>query len=163
MCFEFRDGKFVQNVGTELPELEFIDFTTDVDPAAACRRWIDEARERVLPHEGPLIGAAVLVDRTDSFVVYACFHHAVGDAWGINLALNQVLREDVSNAEIGGDNDSQMPKYVDFVRAEGEYRASPEWAADRKYFVETFRNVEPALFARRGSLQNRRRQPTPYG
>ena len=158
LCFEFRDGKFVQHVGTELPELEFIDFTTDVDPAAACRRWIDEARERVLPHEGPQIGAAVLVDRTDSFVVYACFHHAVGDAWGINLALNQVLREYVSNAEIGGDNDSQMPKYVDFVRAEGEYRASPEWAADRKYFVETFRNVEPALFARRGSLQNRRRQ-----
>ena len=29
--------------GTELPELEFVDFTGDADPAAACRRWIDEA------------------------------------------------------------------------------------------------------------------------
>jgi acyl transferase domain-containing protein/NADPH:quinone reductase-like Zn-dependent oxidoreductase/acyl carrier protein len=158
LCFEFRDGEFVQHVGTELPGLEFIDFTSDVDPAAACRRWIDEASERVLPHEGPLIRAAVLVDRTDSFVVYACFHHAVGDAWGINLALNQVLKEYVSEAAISGDNDFQMPKYVDFVRAEREYRASPDWAADRKYFVETYRDVEPALFARRGSLHSRRRR-----
>ena len=91
--FEFRDGEFVQHVGTELPELEFVDFTGDADPAAACRRWIDEASERVLPLDGPLTRAAVLVDRTDSFLVYACFHHAVGDAWGINLALSQVLNE----------------------------------------------------------------------
>ena len=80
--FEFRDGVFVQHVGTELPELEFVDFTGDADPAAACRRWIDEASEQVLPLDGPLTRAAVLVDRTDSFLVYACFHHAVGDAMG---------------------------------------------------------------------------------
>ena len=51
--FEFRNGEFVQRVGTELPELEFVDFTGDADPAAACRRWIDEASEHVLPHRRP--------------------------------------------------------------------------------------------------------------
>ena len=41
--FELRDGEFVQHVGSDLPELEFVDFTGDADPAAACGRWIDEA------------------------------------------------------------------------------------------------------------------------
>ena len=156
--FEFRDGEFVQHVGTELPELEFVDFTGDADPAAACRRWIDEASERVLPQEGTLTRAAVLVDRTDSFLVYACFHHAVADAWGINLALSQMLNEYVSEADTSSDNDVEMPRYVDFVRAEREYRASPDWAADREYFVEKYRDVEPALFARSGSVRSRRRR-----
>ena len=156
--FEFRDSEFVQQVGTEPPELESVDFTGDADPAAACRRWIDEASERVLPLDGALTRAAVLVDRTDSFLVYACFHHAVADAWGINLALSQMLTEYVSEADTSSDNDVEAPRYVDFVRAEREYRASPEWAADREYFVETYRDVEPALFARSGSVGSRRRR-----
>jgi acyl transferase domain-containing protein/NADPH:quinone reductase-like Zn-dependent oxidoreductase/NADP-dependent 3-hydroxy acid dehydrogenase YdfG/acyl carrier protein len=156
--FEFRDGEFIQHVGTELPELELVDFTGDADPAAACRRWIDEASERVLPLGGPLTRAAVLIDRTDSFLVYACFHHAVGDAWGINLVLSQMLNEYASESDTSSDNDVAMPKYLDFVRAEREYRGSPEWAADREYFVEKYRDVEPALFARSGSVRSRRRQ-----
>lgn len=158
LCFEFRDGEFVQHVGTELPELEFVDFTGDDDPAAACRRWIDEAGARVLPHEGPLTHAAVLVDRTDSFLVYGCFHHAMGDAWGINVALSQILKEYVSEADTSSDNDVEMPKYMDFVRAEREYRASADWMADREYFVERYRDVEPALFTRNGSVRSRRRR-----
>ena len=156
--FEFRDGEFVQHLGTELPELEFVDFTGDDEPAAACARWIDEASECVLPLQGPLTRAAILVDRPDSFLVYACFHHAVADAWGINLALSQVLKEYASEADTSSDNDFDMPSYLDFVRAEREYRASPDWAADRDYFVQKYRDVEPALFARRGSLRSRRRR-----
>nr|WP_264956301.1 SDR family NAD(P)-dependent oxidoreductase [Mycobacterium kiyosense] len=155
--FELRGGEFVQVVGAELPELEVIDFTGDADPAAACRRWIEEATERVLPLEGPLIRAAVLIDRTDSFLVYACLHHAVGDAWGINLALSQVLKEYVSRTDTSSDSDVEMPRYVDFVRTEREYRASPEWAADREFFLQKYRDIEPALFARNGSLCSRRR------
>jgi polyketide synthase 7 len=156
--FEFRDGEFVQHVGTELPELEFIDFTGDADPAVACRRWIDEASARVLPLNGPLSRAAVLVDRTDSFVVYACFHHAVADAWGINLALSQMLNDYVSQADTSSDHDVEAPRYVEFVRTEREYRASPDWEADRDYFLEEYRDVEPALFARSGSVRSRRRR-----
>jgi acyl transferase domain-containing protein/NADPH:quinone reductase-like Zn-dependent oxidoreductase/acyl carrier protein/NADP-dependent 3-hydroxy acid dehydrogenase YdfG len=156
--FELRDGEFVQRVGTELPELEFVDFTGDVDPEAACRCWIDEASERLLPLDGPLTRVAVLADRTDSFLVYGCFHHAVGDAWGINLALSQVLNEYASGIGTGSDNDVEMPRYVDFVRAEREYRGSPDWAGDREYFVENYRDVEPALFARSGSVRSRHRR-----
>jgi polyketide synthase 12 len=156
--FEFRDGEFVQYVGTDLPELEFVDLTGDADPAAACKRWLDEASQRVLPHDGPLTRAAVLVDRADSFLVYACFHHAVGDAWGTNLALSQVLKEYVSEADLGVDDDLEMPRYVDFIRAERDYRRSPAWMADREYFVEKYRDAEPALFARSGSIRSRCRR-----
>jgi polyketide synthase 12 len=154
--FDYRDGEFIQHVGHEVPELEYLDFTGDANPAAACRRWIDEAGGRVLPYAGPLTRAAVLVDRTDSFMVLACFHHAVGDAWGINLALSQVLNEYASGVDSSREVDA--PSYLDFVRAEREYRRSPEWAADREYFVENYRNVEPALFTRSGSVRSRRRK-----
>ena len=70
-----------------------------------CRRWIDEAGRRVLPLEGPLTRAAVLVDRRDSFVVYACLHHAIGDAWGINLALSQMLNYYVSDIDTAVDDE----------------------------------------------------------
>jgi polyketide synthase 7 len=50
-----------------------------------------------------------------------------------------------------------MPSYLDFVRAEGEYRRSPEWVTDREYFVTKYRDVEPALFARSSSVRSRRR------
>jgi polyketide synthase 7 len=156
--FELRDGEFVQRVGTELPEPAFVDFTGDADPEAACRRWIDEASERVLPLDGPLTHAAVLVDRTDSFLVYACFHHAVGDGWSVNLAMSQLFNEYASGVDAGSNNDVEMPSYLDFVRAEGEYRGSPDWAADREYFVAKYRDVEPALFARSGSVRSRRRR-----
>jgi non-ribosomal peptide synthetase component F len=51
-----------------------------------------------------------------------------------------------------------MPSYLDVVRAERAYHHSPDWVADRDYFVEEFRDVEPALFARTGSMRSRRRQ-----
>ncbi len=156
--FEVRNGEFVQRVGTELPELEFVDFTGDVDPEAACRHWIDAAGERVLPYDGPLTCVAVLVDRTDSFLVYGCFHHAVGDGWSVNLAMGQLYSEYVSGVFAGDDEDVQSPSYLDVVRAEREYRYSPDWAADREYFVERYRDVVPALFARSGSVRSRRRQ-----
>jgi acyl transferase domain-containing protein/NADPH:quinone reductase-like Zn-dependent oxidoreductase/acyl carrier protein len=156
--FELRDGEFVQRVDTELPELEFVDFTGDVNPEGACQRWIDEASKRVLPLDGPLTRVAVIVDRTDSFLVYGCFHHAVGDAWGMNLALSQLLNAYASGVDASGDDDVEIPRYVDFVHAERVYRDSPYWAADREYFVGEFRDVEPALFARSGSVRSRRRQ-----
>jgi polyketide synthase 12 len=155
--FDLRDGEYVQRIGSNLPEFEVVDVTGDPDPAAACNRWLAEASECVLPQEGPLTRAAVVVDRPDSFVVYACFHHAVADAWGINLALRQMLNDYASDADHDARDDVEPASYLDFLRAERHYRASTDWAADRGYFVEKYRDVEPALFARSGSIRSRRR------
>jgi polyketide synthase 12 len=156
--FELRDGEFVQHVGTELPEPDFLDFTGDADPEAACRHWTDETSRRVLPLDGPLSHTAVLVDRTDSFLMYACFHHAVGDGWSVHLAMGQLLNEYMSGVDLDSDDEVEMPSYLDFVRTEGEYRGSPDWEADREYFIANYRDVEPALFARSGSMHSRRRR-----
>ncbi|ORW96735.1 hypothetical protein AWB92_07320 [Mycobacterium sp. IEC1808] len=155
--FEIRDGEFVQRVSTELPEPTLLDFTNDSDPQAACRHWIEEMSRRVLTLDGPLSHTAVLVDRTDSFLIYACFHHAVGDGWSVNLAMSQLLNEYTSGVDLDNDDDVEMPSYLDFVRTESEYRGSRDWEADREYFIANYRHVEPALFARRGSMHSRRR------
>ncbi len=156
--FELRDGEFVQRVGTAIPDLQFVDFTGDVDPQVACQHWINAASASVLPLEGPLTRAAILVDRTDSFLVYGCFHHAVADAWGINVALAQLLNEYTSGVDSNSDDASEVPSYLDFARTEREYRGSPVWKADREHFVEKYRGVEPALFSRSGSMRSRRQQ-----
>jgi acyl transferase domain-containing protein/NADPH:quinone reductase-like Zn-dependent oxidoreductase/acyl carrier protein len=155
--FELRDGDFAQRVGIELPELEYVDFTGDVEPEESCRRWIDEAAEHVLPLDGPLTRVAVLVDRADSFLVYGCFHHAVGDGWSVHLAMSQLYHEYESGISTATADDVPMPSYLDFIRTEREYRNSPDWLADREYFLGEFGDVEPALFARRGSVRTRRR------
>ena len=151
--FELRDNELRQWVGTEAPDIECVDFTGDADPDAACVRWIERAAEEVLPIEGPLTRVAVLVDRPDSFVVYVCFHHAIGDGWGSHLAMSEMLRVYAA----GRDQISRLddaPSYLDVVRAEQDYRASAKWADDRRFFVEGLRDVEPALFARSASVRS---------
>ena len=157
--FEIREGEFVQRVGTELPELEFVDFTGDVDPEAACRRWIDEAGERVLPYDGPLTRVAVLVDRTDSFLVYGCFHHAVGDGWSVNLAMGQLFSEYVSGVFAGDDDDVRVAE-LPGLRARGARipRTRRTGRPIESTSLRRYRDVEPALFARSGSVRSRRRQ-----
>ncbi|WP_202914986.1 MULTISPECIES: type I polyketide synthase [unclassified Mycolicibacterium] len=152
---EFRDGEFVQSLDSAPTDLEFVDFTTDIDPDGACRRWIAQAGEHVLSLNGPLTRAAVLVDRTDSFLVYTCFHHAVADAWGIHLALSQLLNDYLAQADT---SDIEVPAYLDFVRTDHEYRTSPAWTTDREYLAHKYRDVEPALFARNGSVRSRHRR-----
>jgi polyketide synthase 12 len=111
----------------------------------------------MLPPDGPLTRAAVLVDSRDSFLMYTCFHHAVADARGINLALSQVLTDYESLVGTGHDSGNEPPQYADFASAEREYRSSPAWTTDRDYFVENYRDVQPALLTRSGSVHSRRR------
>ena len=89
--------------------------------------------------------------------MYARLHHAVADAWGINLALSQILNSYASGIDTLGDDDEEPPKYLDFIHAEREYRSSPDWIADRQYFITHYRDVDPALFNRSGSVRSRRR------
>lgn len=155
--FEFRDGDVWQRVSSELPELECVDFTGDPNPEAACKHWIERAAEQVLPMDGPLVRAAVLLDRPDSFVVYGCFHHAVGDWWGMNLAMKQLLGEYTAGRREFSRTDG-APSYLDIVRADQDYRSSGAWSEDRRYFVEQLGDAEPALFSRTASVREHRRR-----
>lgn len=156
--FDLHDGELRQRVGADIPELEFVDFTDDPDPEAACRQWIDRAAQQVLPLDGPLTRAAVLVDRPDSFVVFGCFHHAVGDGWGMNLAMSQLFAEYRAGPDTSGHIGPQ-PSYLDIVRDHQAYRNSPDWESDRTYFTDQLRELAPALFPRSaGPAEQRRRR-----
>ena len=72
--------------------------------------------------------------------------------------MSQLFHEYVAGIDVDSDGDAEMPSYLDFVRAEAEYRGSAEWAKDREYFVANYRDLEPALFTRGGSVHSRRRR-----
>ncbi|OBF26996.1 hypothetical protein A5724_02755 [Mycobacterium sp. ACS1612] len=155
--FELRDNELRQWVGTEVPDIEYMDFTAEADPEGASARWIEHAAQAVLPMDGPLTRVAVLVDQPDSFVVYVCFHHAIVDGWGSHLAMAEMLRVYTHGRDEIGKLD-EAHSYLDVVRAEQNYRASDAWADDRRYFVEALRGVEPALFTRSASVREHRRR-----
>ncbi|MBB5167620.1 amino acid adenylation domain-containing protein [Mycobacterium sp. AZCC_0083] len=154
--FELGDDGLRQWLSTLVPELECVDFTGEAVPEASCARWIEQAAEAVLPMDGPLTRFAVLVDRSDSFVIYGCFHHAVGDGWGMSLAMNEILGE-YSAGRDQTIRHHEAPSYLDIVRTEQDYRASAEWTDDRRFFVDGLSDVEPALFARAASVREHRR------
>ena len=154
---EFRDRDVVQRVGLEVSPAEVVDFTDAPDPRAACLDWMRQATDRVMPPDGELAQCAILLDAPDSFVLYGRFHHAVGDGWGMSIALRG-LCADYFAAVSGVETESaRFPSYFDVVQADQRYLGSAEWAADKAYLVDRMRDVLPALFTRTASVASHHR------
>ncbi|WP_417282112.1 amino acid adenylation domain-containing protein [Antrihabitans spumae] len=155
--FEFRDRDVVQYVDSEIAPAEVVDFGTATDPSAASLAWMRERTDEVMPLNGPLAQSAILLDGTDSFVVYCRFHHAVGDGWGMNLTLAQLCADYLAAERGESPDNSPAPSYLDIVDEDQRYRNSPDWTADRAHLLEQFRDVSPALFPRKASVRTHHR------
>ncbi|WP_406238390.1 type I polyketide synthase [Nocardia sp. NBC_01009] len=156
--FEFSEGELRQWVSTETTELQVIDFTTAPNPEAATEEWIRATSSEPLPLEGSLIRWAIIIESTESFVLYGRFHHAIADGYGVNLALAQVYqnytRVGKSSLEV---RTRSNPSYIEAVAADIEYRNSAEWQSHRDYLVEKFSGCEPGLFTRNSIAPSHRR------
>ncbi|WP_311771479.1 non-ribosomal peptide synthetase/type I polyketide synthase [Actinophytocola algeriensis] len=158
--FEVDGDELRQRVRPGYPDVEVVSFLAEPDPKAACLRWIAGTTDTVIPLDGSLAQAVVLVDDTDSLVVYCRFHHAAADAWGINI----VIRE-IREAYRSGDLDTaagRAPSCLDAVRADEEYRRSPDWQADRDALVAAVTPLRPALFARNATVRGHHRRQTSF-
>jgi amino acid adenylation domain-containing protein len=153
---EARGDELFQYVRADFPDVEVVSFRTEPDPRQACRQWIARTTDTVLPLDGPLAHLAILVDDADSLVVYCRFHHVAADAWGINLAI-----DDVCSAYRSGDLGAvaaPAPSCLDVAAADEEYRRSPDWQADRDALVEPAQKLVPALFSRGATVRGQRRR-----
>ncbi|AXU12464.1 non-ribosomal peptide synthetase [Streptomyces clavuligerus] len=138
------------------PDVEVVSFLDAADPRAACQEWIARTTGAVIPLDGPLAQATILVDDADSLIVYCRFHHVAADAWGINLMLREVCGH--YESPLPGQGPAEpAPSCLDTVAADEAYRASADWAADRDALAATVSGLDPALFARTATVAGHRR------
>ncbi|MET7394197.1 amino acid adenylation domain-containing protein [Dactylosporangium sp. NPDC005572] len=145
-----------QRVLPDYPDVEVVSFLAEDEPGEACRQWISRTTGTVMALDGPLTQTTILIDDPDSLIMYCRFHHAVADAWGINLAIDEIQA-----AYRSGGTDpapAPAPSCLDIVDADEAYRASPRWQADRDALVATVGELTPALFARTATVRDHRRQ-----
>ncbi|MET9518323.1 amino acid adenylation domain-containing protein [Streptomyces sp. NPDC002994] len=131
-----EDGP-VQVLERELPwTLSLVDVSDEADPEAAARAWVsaDMARSMDLA-SGPLFSYALLQLAPDRFWWYHTYHHAAVDAFGYALVARRVA--DVYTALADGRQAGPSPfgPLSALVRADQDYRASEDHAADRAYWM----------------------------
>ncbi|MGW1058238.1 amino acid adenylation domain-containing protein [Micromonospora rubida] len=151
------DGEeWTQRVLPDYPDVEVVSFRAEADPRGACQRWIRRATDSVVALDGPLVRTTILIDDADSLIVYCRFHHVVADAWGINLAIREIVAHHRSTGD--ADAPDPAPSCLDVADADREYRNSPQWRADRDALVAAVGDLDPALFARAATVRTHRRR-----
>lgn len=131
----------------DVPEVRTVDLSSEADPAAACRRWIRESFDRPFDLRGGRTSELTLLVESGSVVhAHVKAHHIVADAWGLNLFMTRVRADYAHVLRTGAPLTDEAPQYVDFVRAEEDYRASREHRADRDFFRESMADVVPEFF-----------------
>ncbi|MET8152471.1 amino acid adenylation domain-containing protein [Actinoplanes sp. NPDC005259] len=142
-----------QRVLPAYPEVEVVSFLGEPDPRAACQEWIGRATGEAVALDGPLVRTTILIDDAGSLILYCRIHHAVADAWGINL----MLREVCGHYRTGEAAGTPAPSCLDVAAEDHRYRASPQWRQDRDALVEAVGDLTPALFRRAAAVRDHRR------
>ncbi|MBF6330797.1 amino acid adenylation domain-containing protein [Nocardia transvalensis] len=143
-----------QRVTPDLDGIEVIDVTGEPDPRAAAKAWMDRVTDEVLPADGQLVRPAIVIDDSDSFLIYLSAHHAIADGWALTLALHQLCEE-----YVGGEAAAPPPSgsYLNVVTADADYRDSEDYRRDHDALVERFAAVTPALFTRNAAVHEHTR------
>ncbi|PPK71456.1 hybrid non-ribosomal peptide synthetase/type I polyketide synthase [Actinokineospora auranticolor] len=153
MRLRVDSGEMTQRAVADYGEIEVVSFMDCVDPVRACLDWIERTTATVIPLDGELVRTAILLDDRDSLIVYCRFHHVVADAWGINLALDEIRRR------YRGERDFEpAPSCLDLAAADQDYRVSADWRADRDALVAATADLEPALLRRTSTVREHRRR-----
>ncbi|MFF5982695.1 amino acid adenylation domain-containing protein [Streptomyces olindensis] len=116
--------------------LPIVDVGDEPDPEAAARAWISADLDRPMDlARGPLFSYALFRLAPDRFWWYHTYHHAAVDAFGYALVARRVA--EVYTALAQGHEPGPCPfgPLSELVRADQDYRDSPERAADREYWV----------------------------
>ncbi|MCD9194675.1 non-ribosomal peptide synthetase [Streptomyces albireticuli] len=158
------DGLPHQWVEPEEPQLSVVDLRAEADPEAACLARAEDSRSRRLPVMGGRLYRAELLRASDTVVHFQLVtHHLISDGWTLNEFRKQVL---LRYAELTRGEElpsgPAAPSFTDFIDGDSRYRASEEYALDRKYVLDTLSGAEPRLFARKDSDAPRRGSRTSF-
>ncbi|MFI8825140.1 condensation domain-containing protein [Streptomyces sp. NPDC053431] len=116
-----------------------VDVSGEPEPRDAARGWI--AADMAVPFDlarGPLFRCALITLRQDHWLCYLSAHHVVADGFSLFLItrrFTQVYTLLAAGERVGA---SPFGSLADLVKADGDYRSSARYAADRAYWTRTF-------------------------
>ncbi|WP_159393263.1 non-ribosomal peptide synthetase, partial [Streptomyces rimosus] len=148
----FEDGGDgpVQTIEPSVPvTLRRIDLSTEADPRAAARTWLEEEARRPLdPGAGPLFTFALLTLAPDRHIWLHRYHHLVMDGFTGSLVARRVAElytGRVTGSPVGASPFGPLRALADSDR---EYRDSERYEADRQYWTRTLADrPEPVTLA----------------
>ncbi len=115
----------------------FIDVSAEADGRAAAEAWMKaDLAQPIELSKGPLFGFALFKTSADQFLWYARYHHVVMDGFAMSLVARRVA--DVYTQLCNGQVPSPRSpgSLAALLDDEAAYRASEQYASDRKYWLE---------------------------
>ncbi|MBV9727899.1 MAG: AMP-binding protein, partial [Pseudonocardiales bacterium] len=104
------------------------------------------------PAQGPLFSYALIKLGPDRFLWYHSYHHIVMDMCGFSLIARRVAELYTTLAQGWASDQNACGSLLQLLECDSTYRASEQFAQDRKYWTERFADrPEPVRFVGRSS------------
>jgi amino acid adenylation domain-containing protein len=145
---EDEDGAIHQRV---LPSVEWdmeqLDFSRELDPAAKLKGWLRERSQVTLPVNQRLLDSALIKTSESAYTAYFNTHQLITDAWSDAVIIRQLLAgyERSMNGQLS--EKQEMGQFVDYVDHERNLRNSPQYQEAQDFWRrELAEDVEPLAF-----------------
>src|SRR6516225_1071998 len=137
--------------------MPIIDVSAEPDARAAAESWMQADLARPIdPTRGPLFGYALFKASDNRFFWYARYHHVVMDAFGMWLIARRVANVYTQLTNGRSTRDGSFGSLAVLLEEDAVYRASEQFARDRRYWIDYLANrPEPVTLRGRASSESR--------
>ena len=138
--------------------MPIIDVSAEPDARAAAESWMQADLARPIdPTRGPLFGYALFKASDNRFFWYARYHHVVMDAFGMWLIARRVANVYTQLKIERTTRDGSFGSLAVLLEEDAAYRASKQFAQDRRYWIDYLANrPEPVTLRGRASSDSSR-------
>jgi len=151
-------GEPRQVIGPPPPwSMPIIDVSAKTNARATAESWmqVDLARP-IDPTRAPLFGYALFKASDSQFFWYARYHHIVMDAFGMWLIARRVANVYTQLTNGRSTRDGSFGSLAVLLEEDAVYRASEQFAQDRRYWADYLANrPEPVTLRGRASSESR--------
>ncbi len=141
-----EDGRLWQTVRLDAWEPHIADLRGERDPRAAAEAWMRaDLAVPVDPMRDPLFRFALFQEADDRFLWFYRYHHVVVDGYTVAMVARRVA--DVYSALVAGEPTGKSPfaPLRELVADDAAYRASEQFADDRRFWAERLSGVQPPV------------------
>jgi hypothetical protein len=137
---EERRGVPYQRVLDEVHyELDYVDFSGQLDPRGAAFGWAGERCRRPLDLKSRMFDSVLLKMSEYEYEWYLCLHHLICDGWSFSIATERLAAAyDLSRkgrlAEFFGD----YPRFAEYLEFERAYHRSARYGEAEAYWKKKF-------------------------
>ncbi|MCD0486415.1 amino acid adenylation domain-containing protein, partial [Streptacidiphilus sp. ASG 303] len=138
-----EDGEVLQRVvPDEAWTLHHADVSAEADPRAAAEAWMREDLARPFDLTAEALFTHVLFKAGDDrYFWYQRVHHLIGDGYSGSLLVSRCARIYTALRQGASPGEEGFPSFSLLLDEEADYRASPDFEADREFWHDTYADL----------------------